>query len=65
MALIRSAPCKVWSFRDILGSEVWCTRWDETDTPEGMMDYWHDFIKDEEYQPEVTTIVLEEIWEKA
>ena len=54
---------KYWSFRDWFGVEVWQEPYNEGDTPEGMMQYWDEFIADEEYDPCVEELVLVDVKE--
>lgn len=54
----RDNNSKYWSFRNELDDEVWRESYSPGDTPKGMMDYWHDFMADEEYVPTVASVEL-------
>lgn len=51
---------KFWNFYDDWGMCVYSTPYREGDTHQGMSDWWHDFIKDEEYDPCARAVALED-----
>lgn len=50
---------KFWNFYDDLGMCVYSVEYSEGDTYQGMSEWWYDFIKDEEYDPCASSVVLE------
>lgn len=51
---------KFWNFYDWFGVCVWSQPYMNGDTVSSMRQWWDEFIRDEEYQPEVTAIELED-----
>lgn len=51
---------KFWNFYDDFGMCVYSVRFSDGDTHRGMSDWWYDFIKDEEYNPGASALVLED-----
>lgn len=49
-----------WNLFDVQGSCVYSIPFNEGDTVRDIQDWWDDFIKDEEYKPEVSGISLME-----
>ena len=51
----------VWVFLDDFGDIVWECEYENGDTVEVMIEYWNDFIVDEEFNPGVRSIELREV----
>lgn len=51
---------KFWNFYDDWGMCVYSASYYEGDTFRGMSEWWNDFIKDEEYNPGASSVVLED-----
>lgn len=50
---------KFWNFYDDFGMCVYSVPFSKCDTFWGMSEWWNEFIKDEEYDPCATVLLLE------
>lgn len=51
---------KYWNFYDEFGDCVWSTPFHTGDTPLSMQRWWDVWMREEEYVPEISEVLLEE-----